>query len=253
MPAPSPIDQNNLELSDAPSLIWIKVSEAYNLLWERNPKLHKIGDLVTSIEKYGFQEAPKYDSTLNAIKSGNGRVEALFQMERGGHDLPRGLGRLKDTGEWVMPVMVGTDAESAALARQFAIDANNLMLSGGDFTALDMARLWDQKEYLSVLSELAEMEAGLPVSVDGDDLDALVRMLGPNQEINYDEMWRGMPEFEQKDLQPVKSIVVHFAEMNDIEKFSELIGQPITEKTKFIWYPEMERENLKALVYHEQP
>ena len=43
---------------------------------------------------------------------------------------------------------------------------------------------------------------------------------------------------DQKDSSIFKSLKVHFATQKDIASFSELIGQPITDKTTKIWYPE---------------
>jgi len=165
-----PTDQ--LDLRDAPQLIWIRVKDAVRLLWKENPKLHDIGSVVSSISRHGFQEIPKYDKHIG-IKAGNGRVEALAWMEsQGGYDLPRGLALFTKTGEWVMPLLIGTDAKSRDLARSYAIDSNNLTLGGGDFTALDAMRLWDQQGYLRILASLAK-KGQLPESVDGDDLDYL--------------------------------------------------------------------------------
>ena len=52
--------------------------------------------------------------------------------------------------------------------------------------------------------------------------------------------WKGMPEFIQEDLESRKSIVVHFANLEDMEAFSKLIGQRVTLRTRSIWYPEAE-------------
>jgi len=70
--------------------------------------------------------------------------------------------------------------------------------------------------------------------------------------IDYDAMWQGMPEFEQEEAGAFKSIRLHFQNQNDIDDFAELIDQPITEKTKYVWYPKKERMNLKALVAHDE-
>jgi len=56
----------------------------------------------------------------------------------------------------------------------------------------------------------------------------------PEADIEVDDIWRGMPEFEQKDLSPIKTIMIHFASMDDIAKFAELIEQNITPKTRSI-------------------
>jgi hypothetical protein len=94
-------------------------------------------------------------------------------MQAQGRPVPRGIDVVADTGEWAVPVLFGVDAASKAAAEAYAVSHNNLVLSGGDMTAFDMARLWDAERYMGLLTELAE--AGeLPESVDGDDLDALL-------------------------------------------------------------------------------
>ena len=62
----------------------------------------------------------------------------------------------------------------------------------------------------------------------------------PGEDIDYDKEWEGMPEFEQEDLTSMKSIIVHFANQGDIDTFSELVEQKITEKTRSIWFPKAE-------------
>ena len=190
MAKPRTIPEEKLQLKDAPSLIWIKVGTALKYLWEGNPKLHDIGAVVVSIDKHGFQEIPKFDKHIG-IKAGNGRVEALAWMEKdGNYDLPRGLAKIKGNGEWVMPLLMGTDAKSVDLAKSYAVDSNNLVLSGGDFSAYDQARAWDEESYFPLLKSLADAGA-LPVSVDGDDVDFMAYVTGklPGSDVfkEYDE------------------------------------------------------------------
>jgi hypothetical protein len=72
------------------------------------------------------------------------------------------------------------------------------------------------------------------------------------QQIDYAAEWRGMPEFEQQDLSAWKSIIIHFDTAENLHNFSELIDQNLTEKTKSIWYPKKEREDLLSLVAHAE-
>jgi hypothetical protein len=51
------------------------------------------------------------------------------------------------------------------------------------------------------------------------------------------EHWKGMPEFSHKDITPYFSIKIHFNTKESIKQFSELVGQNITENTNSIWYP----------------
>jgi hypothetical protein len=56
----------------------------------------------------------------------------------------------------------------------------------------------------------------------------------------WQEFWKGMPEFVQEDLTPVKTIYVHFETREDMEAFAKLVDQPLTMNTRSIWYPEAE-------------
>ena len=178
------LSEQDLELNDPPRKVWVRVRDAVGLLWKDNPKRHDVGSLVQSVQRYGFQDTPKFDALLEnasggqgAIKAGNGRVEVLALMERdGSYELPRGLG-LTAAGEWAMPVDVGTDAKSRAEAEAYAIDDNNLTLFGGDLTAFDALRMYE-RDYTDVLQRLAEQDE-LPVTADGNDLDAMMRMAMP--------------------------------------------------------------------------
>lgn len=177
------LKDTDLQFNDPPALAWITVQDAVKLLWAENPKLHDLGAVIESINKHGLQELPKFDANLpnaagedGAIKAGNGRVEALAVMEKEQYKLPRGMGRTKE-GQWALPVLVGVDAGSRALAESYAIDSNNLTLGGGNFDAFDMARLWKQDEYVKILGRLALESGEHPVSVDGDSLDLLIKNL----------------------------------------------------------------------------
>lgn len=223
-------------------LRYIPLSQA--VLWDENPKQHDIGAIVTSIKRYGFIDPPKVDATLaegGALIYGNGRTHALRMMQQQRAELPRGIA-VDEAGEWYVPVMFGLDQASQELARAAAIDHNNLTMSGGDYTALDMARMWDQGQYTRVLAELAEQGAdALPVTVDGDDLDLLVQVAqwrDGNGIVDPGDEWQGMPEFDQDDLSATYEIKVKFEDINALQEFAAIIGQDLTENTRSIWYPE---------------
>lgn len=58
--------------------------------------------------------------------------------------------------------------------------------------------------------------------------------------------WEGMPEFEQEDnFGAVTSIKVHFSSKEDVEKFAEVVGQSVTDKSTFIWFPKKDNEDLQ--------
>lgn len=59
---------------------------------------------------------------------------------------------------------------------------------------------------------------------------------------DWKKEWQGMPEFEQTQTEkPFSQIIFRFANANDLKEFSKLINQPLTDKTKSAWYPQIER------------
>lgn len=164
------LDNDTLNLDDTPKIVFMRVEDAMQLVWGRNPKLHDIGAISQSIQRYGFQELPKYDSSLKAIVAGNGRVEALRWLEVQKQERPRGVAQVSETGEWAIPILFGVDQQSMEQAIAYAIDSNNLTMAGGDFTAFDFKRLWDASSYITLLEQL-NVTSEMPVTVTGDDLD----------------------------------------------------------------------------------
>lgn len=52
--------------------------------------------------------------------------------------------------------------------------------------------------------------------------------------------WVGMPEYEQNNLMPWKTVYVHFANQEALFRFAELVGQKLTLESKSIWFPKAE-------------
>jgi hypothetical protein len=57
----------------------------------------------------------------------------------------------------------------------------------------------------------------------------------------WETEWVGMPEFDQPANKPFSKILVRFETEDDLNEFSELIGQKLTPRTKSIWHPQLIR------------
>ena len=136
------------------SVKYIPVS--ITLLWGDNAKKHDIPQLIKSMQEYGFKDPPAFDKNLKALVEGNGRAEALTRMKEDGLNAPRGIIVDPNTKEWLMPVLFGVDANNESQARRYALDHNNLVLAGGDFTAYDTSRMWDSEGYKALLESIKE-------------------------------------------------------------------------------------------------
>jgi hypothetical protein len=54
---------------------------------------------------------------------------------------------------------------------------------------------------------------------------------------SFRDEWKNMPEYEQEDLTPFRTINVRFRNAKDVAIFEHLMKQKITEKQKTIWFP----------------
>lgn len=63
------------------------------------------------------------------------------------------------------------------------------------------------------------------------------------EKLDFNLHMKGMPEFNQPNIKPIKQLIVNFMSNEDMHKFSKLVGQAITAKTRSIYYPEAKEEN----------
>ena len=68
---------------------------------------------------------------------------------------------------------------------------------------------------------------------------------------HWRDHWKGMPEFVQEEKKPYKKINVCFQTKEDFDAFRKLQNQPMTDKTKTIWYPPFDREKNSLFAWIE--
>ena len=189
----------------------------------RNANRHTqrgMGQLEASMRKYGYV-TPMTAAADGEIIDGSARAETGATVF--GDDV------IVVHHDGTKPiVMVRDDIASAdtPAAREISIAANRIAQVNLDFdpevilgdlqAGVDLSGLWFDWE----LDKLT--------GIEGEGVD-------PAQE------WQGMPEFEQEDLMPQRTIKVHFADDAAVMDFSRLLAQSITDETKYLWYPRQNR------------
>ena len=97
----------------------------------------------------------------------------------------------------------------------------------------------------SEVDESTEYDNFMDQMNEEPDAPVLVDMLGEDPEEifqkEWQKHWKGMPEFEQEENKPYKTIYVHFRTKEDYDEFAKLIDQNLSKKTKSIWHPHLER------------
>jgi hypothetical protein len=181
--------------------------------WRRHPdaQLAALSDVIGEV---GWAGACLYNERTGRLIDGHARRKVA---------LTQGADRI--------PVLVG-DWDEAAEAKILAtLDPLGAMATA-DAAALD-ALLRDvqtgSQAVGDMLTELAEAAGAIPAgpTATGDP-------------VNPADEWKGMPEFEHEDLTAHRTIPVHFKCEADIEAFARLVGQTITDKTKYLWHPKQE-------------
>ena len=133
----------------------------------QNPKEHDIGEIVVSIERFGFLDPIVINSVTGNLIGGHGRVDALRWLKVQGKRIPEGIEVDKDS-MWLVPQYVVNVAEQDEGAAAVAL--NRLVERGG----------WDETRLLAVLDDLAARgkEALEGIGFDGDDLDRMRQKIG---------------------------------------------------------------------------
>lgn len=72
-------------------------------------------------------------------------------------------------------------------------------------------------------------------------------------ETSWQKEWQGMPEFKSVDQLPFHTLKVHFENADDVQSFALLVGQKITEETKYIWHPKLTPKKVAHLRYTDAP
>lgn len=94
-------------------------------------------------------------------------------------------------------------------------------------------------------SDFADSRAGFPQRSENNgqcsraqysDVEDRQKTLFEHEK-DWQEEWTSMPEFVQKKQRAHATIIVRLRTAEDLKRFSELMGQSLTSKTKSIWYP----------------
>lgn len=93
--------------------------------------------------------------------------------------------------------------------------------------------------------EFAEWDEPILATYDADETAGIFRdeelsaILARLDDTPFDPVaeWGGMPEYESEDKRPSSQLTVYFASDADKATFGDLIGQNLTDKTRWVWHP----------------
>ncbi len=190
-----------------------------------NPRIRteeQIAKVAASIQEFGFRQPIVVDKK-GVVIIGHGRLLAAEHL-----------------GVDIVPVHVAREL-TANQARALRIADNRL--------AEDSS--WDMGLLPLQLGDLSR--AGFDLTMTGFDMEVagIILDMGATEEVVGSAMseWEGMPEYDVVDKRAFRSVMVHLKDREAVELFEEKIGRKLTDKTKMIWFPEIEIQRQMDKVY----
>ena len=225
--------------------------------YEKNSRKHgeaQVAQIADSIKEFGFTNPVLIDEH-DMIIAGEGRMLAAKKL------------KMLTVPCIVLPGL--TDTQKAA----YVIADNKLALNASwndDVLQQELLRL-GELEYSLNLTGFSEVEIAKLLADIGADLDQLASEVDAPQpkagrpdtdkpergqsktdqpelgqsktdkpepaKPQAQDPWAGMPECDQPAAEPFRTLKVHFNEQAAVDAFAKLIGQNVTDKTKYVWYP----------------
>ena len=165
--------------------------------YENNARRHtkeQIKQIVNSIEEFGFLNPILIDEN-NMILAGHGRYMAAQNLDL----------------EKVPTIQIKNLTE--AQKKAFVIADNKIATN----STWDESTLWKEIQALN--------EVGFDLNILAFAELELLPIIDENVVNDPLAEWEDMPEFIQDDLQPYRSIIIHFGEEKDVKDFFKLLDQ----------------------------
>lgn len=200
----------------------IKYKKTADLVpYANNSRLHdetQLGQLVASINEFGFTNPVLLDGA-NGIIAGHGRVMAANVL--GLETVP------------TIELQHLTDEQKAA----YVIADNKLAQNAK----------WDDEILRLELQSLSDADYDL--SILGFDEASLSRLLDVSETADAFEEYSEAIEYENKNANPYKSLIVHFENEQDVDNFKHLIKQNFSNSAKYIYHPIQVRKETESKRY----
>ena len=196
----------------------------------------KAGDLIPNKKNWRTHPIAQREA-LEGILETIGYADALIARESAeGLILIDGHLRAETTPDAEVPVLILDITEREADTMLATLDPLASMAGRDELKLSELLEDIDS-DHEAVQNLIASLAGITPDIPDVDD---------------WRDEWEGMPEFEQEDLKPHRTINLHFRNEQDIHAFAELMNQLITDKTKSMWFPKLEKNTYKDDLYVDE-
>ena len=184
--------------------------------YARNSRTHsdaQVAQIAASIREFGWTNPVLIDGE-GGIIAGHGRLLAARQL---------GLDEV--------PCIV-LDHLSDNQKRALVLADNKLALNAG----------WDSEMLRLEVADLREADFDVTLAGFSDEDLVAISLERQHGVTDPNAEWEGMPEFSQQDKTAFRSIPIHFKDQAAVDEFAAMVEQKITDRTRFIWFPQIEIE-----------
>lgn len=195
----------------------------------RNYKSHppeQVRQIAASIREHGVYR-PVVVARDGTLLAGHGVVEACREL-----------------GLTTVPVTRLDIAPDSTQAIKIIVADNELERMG----------ITDDAVLASLLSEVYDTDTLLGTGFDDAGLASILALSQPTVEeltglTAQQTEWNDMPEYVNTDRSAYRSIIMHFANAEDVVAFTTLIEQEVSDRTKFLWFPPQELDHTSDVTY----
>jgi len=200
----------------------------------RNPKAHADDLIDASIERFGYIEPVSVDERTDYLISGHGRIARLTERKQRGEAPPDGVSVDEETGDWLIPTVVGWASKDDQEAEAALVALNRLTERGG----------WDSSALLAVLDNLAESQSSLldVIGYGEADLDLLKRIADAETAFTVDQSgaideFLGLTGLDGETVRPqyFERLVVHFQDEAARDDFCQRLGLSSESRLMLRW------------------
>jgi len=206
-----------------------------------NPRRGEVDVICASLETNGLYRPLVVQKSTRFVLAGNHTLLALLRL--GAEQVPV---------TWV-------DVDERDAARIILADNRSSDLGGYDVTALAevMNSLGPDAFVGTGYAEadldqlLVDLQSAAEVSKNASGYyEAVQEAMG--HQTDAEAEWVGMPEYERGDTNAYRQILVSFANAEDVEEFAKRLDMHLTPKTRYLWFPQHERDITIALRYQQE-
>lgn len=178
--------------------------------WPRNPKLHDLDTIQSSIRRFGFNDPIAVDEASQQLVEGHGRLESLQLMKETGEDPPARVRLRKKDGEWLVPTLAGLSFENDAEAEAYIIGHNRATESGG----------WVEEalsEMFKRFQDVEDDELFEAIGYSREEVDEIVMLA----DYNAQQTAADIPDAEAPDETYIRQLMLGF----DEERYGVVVRQ----------------------------